>query len=218
MTKVQVDYLEKGEEKRVVSLKKGETLVYVLVGKGPGEKEVIIKLEGKRASAKILGLLISAEGETSIKTLQHHLAPDTSSDLLVRSALWGKARFNYQGLIRIEPKAQGANAYQRNDNLLLSDGAKAETRPELEILANEVRCTHGATTGRINEDLLFYLSSRGLTPEEAVHLIVKGFLQEVLDQIPQGKFPQGKIKEGLNRFLAQALKPLIKSINEARPR
>ncbi|PIS42342.1 MAG: hypothetical protein COT24_03925 [Candidatus Kerfeldbacteria bacterium CG08_land_8_20_14_0_20_40_16] len=187
MTKIIIDQLNRKKSKRTLSVGKSESLVYLLLGLQPGSKEVTINLNGKGATAEILGLFIGRQGTGQIKTIQRHLAPDTTSDLLIKSVLFDEASYNYHGMIRIDRSAPGANAYQRNDNLLLSEKALVNTRPELEILANDVRCTHGATTGRINEANLFYLTSKGIAKKEAERLIVEGFLQDVLERIPDQK-------------------------------
>lgn len=116
-------------------------------------------------------------------TVQLHTVGNTTSDLLFKVALDGQAYSAYSGLIRIEPGAQKANAYQRNENLVLSKQAHAETLPNLEIEANDVRCTHGATVAPVDTEQMFYLMSRGLAPRDAKRLIVEGFLQPVLDRI-----------------------------------
>lgn len=117
-------------------------------------------------------------------TVQLHTVGNTTSDLLFKVALDEQAYSAYSGLIRIEPGAQKANAYQRNENLVLSSTAHAETLPNLEIEANDVRCTHGATVAPVDAEQMFYLMSRGLPPRDAKRLIVEGFLQPVLDRIP----------------------------------
>ncbi|MCS6829065.1 MAG: Fe-S cluster assembly protein SufD [Armatimonadota bacterium] len=116
-------------------------------------------------------------------TVQMHTVGNTTSDLLFKVALDEQAYSAYSGLIRIEPGAQKANAYQRNENLVLSSTAHAETLPNLEIEANDVRCTHGATVAPVDVEQMFYLMSRGLAPRDAKRLIVEGFLQPVLDRI-----------------------------------
>jgi len=117
-------------------------------------------------------------------TVQMHTVGSTTSDLLFKVALDEQAYSAYSGLIRIDPGAQKANAYQRNENLVLSSSAHAETLPNLEIEANDVRCTHGATVAPVDIEQMFYLMSRGLAPRDAKRLIVEGFLQPVLDRIP----------------------------------
>jgi Fe-S cluster assembly protein SufD len=123
------------------------------------------------------------EQEFDQRTLQDHLKPDTTSDLLYKNALFDKARAIFSGLIKVEPGAHRTDAYQKVRNLLLSDEAEANSMPGLEILADDVRCTHGATAGEIEPDELFYLLSRGINEAGAKALIVRGFLNEVVDRL-----------------------------------
>ena len=117
--------------------------------------------------------------------MQDHVSPHTASDLLYKNALDDRARTTFGGLIRVEPHAHFTDAYQKVRNLLLSDDAEANSMPGLEILADNVRCTHGATSGQIDEDELFYLRTRGIPIKTAQHLIVTGFLNEVVRRLDQ---------------------------------
>jgi Fe-S cluster assembly protein SufD len=119
-----------------------------------------------------------------LHTLQKHLADHCTSDLLIKGCLKDRARSVYQGLIQVAEGAQRTDAYQANRNLLLSDKARADSIPGLEILANDVRCTHGATIGTVDEEQLHYLRTRGLPRAEAERLVVEGFFVPVLDRIP----------------------------------
>jgi Fe-S cluster assembly protein SufD len=119
----------------------------------------------------------------SYHTLQHHEAPHCTSDLLYKGALQDESRLVWRGMIRVDPAAQKTDAYQRDDNLMLSDGARADSIPGLEIEADDVRCTHGATAGRVDDSQIFYAQSRGLTRKEAIRMIVAGFFQQVFDRI-----------------------------------
>jgi Fe-S cluster assembly protein SufD len=115
--------------------------------------------------------------------LQDHVSPHTASDLLYKNALDDRARTIFGGLIRVEPHAHFTDAYQKVRNLLLSDDAEANSMPGLEILADNVRCTHGATSGQIEEDQLFYLRARGIPTKVAQRLLVTGFLDEVIQRL-----------------------------------
>jgi Fe-S cluster assembly protein SufD len=117
-------------------------------------------------------------------TQQNHFAPNTTSDLLFKGALKGSSRSVWQGMIYVAPGAQKTNGYQANRNLILSRNARADSIPGLEILANDVRCTHGATVGKIDADQVFYLRSRGIPYEEAERLIVEGFFDPIMQRIP----------------------------------
>ena len=140
--------------------------------------------EGGRSDLLAVGVA-TGEQEFDSRTLQDHVSPHTASDLLFKNALDDKARCTFGGLIRVEPHAHFTDAYQKVRNLLLSDDSEANSMPGLEILADNVRCTHGATSGQINEDEMFYLHSRGIPTKVAQRLIVSGFLSEVIQRLDQ---------------------------------
>jgi Fe-S cluster assembly protein SufD len=142
-------------------------------------------LAGPGAQAYVHGFMFGDERQHfHLHTLQRHLVDHTTSDLLIKGCLKDRARSVYQGLIQVSEGAQRTDAYQANRNLLLSDQARADSIPGLEILANDVRCTHGATIGHVDEEQMYYLTSRGLPRLEAQRLIVEGFFVPVLDRIP----------------------------------
>src|SRR4029079_3962545 len=115
-------------------------------------------------------------------TFQEHIAPNTTSDFAFKGVLNDESSAVWRGMIRVEPDAQRPNAYQENRNLLLSKSARADSIPGLEIMANDVRCTHGATLGQVDREQLFYLMARGLSRPEAERLIVRALFQDVLDR------------------------------------
>jgi Fe-S cluster assembly protein SufD len=119
-----------------------------------------------------------------LHTLQRHLSDHCTSDLLIKGCLKDHARSVYQGLIQVAEGAQRTDAYQANRNLVLSDTARADSIPGLEILANDVRCTHGATIGNVDAEQMYYLMARGLPRNDAQRLIVEGFFAPVIDRIP----------------------------------
>ena len=143
-----------------------------------------VGLVGEGARCQVNGVLFT-EGKQhlSYHTLQHHVAPHCTSDFLYKAALQDKSRTVWRGMIKVDTAAQRTDGYQRNDNLLLSERARADSIPGLEIEADDVRCTHGATTGRVDDEQLFYARCRGFTRQEAVRMIVTGFFQQVFDRI-----------------------------------
>ena len=148
--------------------------------------EGLSRLIGEGARSDMLAVSVATnEQEFDSRTLQDHVSPHTASDLLYKNALDDKARCTFGGLIRVEPHAHFTDAYQKVRNLLLSDDAEANSMPGLEILADNVRCTHGATSGQINEDEMFYLHSRGIPTKVAQRLVVAGFLNEVIQRLEQ---------------------------------
>jgi Fe-S cluster assembly protein SufD len=144
-----------------------------------------IDLDGDGAVGKMSGFYF-ADGEQHLDhdTQQNHNAPHTTSDLLFKGALRGTSRSVWQGMIYVAPGAQKTDGYQANRNLVLSRGARADSIPGLEILADDVRCTHGATVGQLDEEQIFYLLTRGLPRAEAEKVVVDGFFDPVLQRIP----------------------------------
>src|SRR5467141_4117665 len=148
--------------------------------------ESLSRLIGEGGRSDLLAVSVAdGEQEFDARTLQDHVSPHTASDLLYKNALDDRARCTFGGLIRVEPHAHFTDAYQKVRNLLLSDDSEANSMPGLEILADNVRCTHGATSGQINEDEMFYLHSRGIPTKVAQRLIVTGFLNEVIQRLDQ---------------------------------
>jgi Fe-S cluster assembly protein SufD len=158
------------------------------VAGGFGSKKGKIRIEndlaGQGGTSRVTGAYF-ADGAQHLDydTLQRHIAPNTTSDFAFKGALRDKARAVWRGMIRVEEDAQKTNAYQENRNLLLSPDAHADSIPGLEIEANDVRCTHGATVSQVDRDELFYCMARGLSRGEAERLIVRGFYQEIFDRI-----------------------------------
>ncbi len=163
-------------------------------------------LAGEGAESMMLGLYFP-HGDQRFEhwTVQDHVAPHTRSDLLYKGSMADTARSVYYGTIRVRPGAISTDAYQANRNLTLSSKAKADTMPQLEIENNDVRCTHGATVGQIDENHLFYLQSRGIGREEAKRLIVFGFFNEVLNRVRWS---------GMHERLADAIQGKMKMAEE----
>jgi Fe-S cluster assembly protein SufD len=146
--------------------------------------ESLSRLTGEGARSDLLAVAVAlGQQEFDARTLQDHACPHTTSDLLYKNALSDRARTTFGGLIRVEPHAHFTDAYQTVRNLLLSDDAEANSMPGLEILADNVKCSHGATSGQIDEEEMFYLLSRGIPPVVAKHLVVAGFLDEVIARL-----------------------------------
>ncbi len=154
------------------------------LGSAMAKSDMEANLLGEGIHAMISGFY-HGEGTQHLDhhTFQNHEKGNTISDLLYKGSLTGRARSVYMGLIKIHKEAQRSDAYQANRNLLLSSTARTDSIPSLEIEANDVRCTHGATMGQIDEEQLFYLRARGITRAEAVRLIVEGFYEPVFDRI-----------------------------------
>jgi Fe-S cluster assembly protein SufD len=153
-------------------------------GSKKGKVRIQNDLAGPGATSRVTGAYFSdGTQHLDYDTFQEHVAPSTTSDFAFKGALRDESTCVWRGMIRVERDAQKTNAYQENRNLLLSERAHADAIPGLEILANDVRCTHAATIGQVDREELFYLMSRGLSKAEAERLIVRGFFSEILDRI-----------------------------------
>ncbi len=165
--------------------------VTVSLGADAARAEVESRLEGPGSESEMLGLYFADEGQHFNQfTLQHHSTERGFSDVLFKGAVRDASQAVYSGLIVVDPHAQKTDAYQTNRNLLLDEDAEVVSIPQLEIAANDVKCSHGSTTGPVPEDQRFYLMSRGLRPEVAEHVLVTGFLYEVMSRVTLPKVAQ----------------------------
>ena len=159
----------------------------VALGGSVGRVDLNARLLGPGANSDMLGLYFGDDDQHfDFNTSQDHVAPNAHSDLLYKGALDGASRGVFRGIIRVHEGAQRTDAYQTNRNLILSEQAVATSLPNLEIGADDVRCSHGATVGQLDAEALFYLMSRGLGRRQAERLVVLGFLGEVLSKLPLG--------------------------------
>lgn len=173
----------------------------VALGASVSRVDLNARLLGPGANSDMLGLYFGdGDQHFDFNTSQDHTQPHTGSDLLYKGALDGDSRAVFRGIIRVLPGAQRTDAYQTNRNLLLSRGARADSLPNLEIEADDVKCSHGATVGELDSESKFYLMSRGLSRIQAERLVVMGFLGEVLS-----KLPLGGVVEKVNRVIEQKL-------------
>jgi Fe-S cluster assembly protein SufD len=161
-----------------------DTLV-VNLGGSVARVDLAASLEGPGARSDMLALYFGRDDQHfDHNTRQEHRVPHASSDLLYKGALTDRSRAVFRGLIKVYPKAQRTDAYQTNRNLILSPRAEAVSLPNLEIEADDVRCSHAATVGQLDAEELFYIMSRGISRADAERLVVFGFLGEVLDRLP----------------------------------
>ena len=165
------------------------------------------KLAGPGSEARVTGGYAGGAGQhLDYDTTQEHAAPNTTSDLAFRGVLGAGSTAVWRGMIKVDPGAQQTDAFQESRNLLLSTEAHADAIPGLEILANDVRCTHAAAVAQIDRDQLFYLTSRGLEPAEAKTLIVEGFLESLVERLAEGPVREqvsAALEERLAEILAQ---------------
>jgi Fe-S cluster assembly protein SufD len=168
-------------------LQRDSWLDWLVIGLGDGitKSNIDVALQGRGARTQMLGVLWgSGKAHTNYQTLQDHQAPNCTSDLLYKATLMDESVSVFSGKIRVEKDAQGTDSYQANRTVLLSDKTAAFPSPNLEIEANDVRCTHGASVGKVDAEQLFYLMSRGLSKDIATKMIVEGFFDEVLEREP----------------------------------
>jgi Fe-S cluster assembly protein SufD len=166
-----------------------------------------LDLAGTGSTGKMSGFYFSQhEQHLDYDTQQNHLAPHTTSDLLFKGALLDQSHSVWQGMIYVAKNAAKTDGYQANRNLVLSEGARADSIPGLEILTDDVRCTHGATVGKVDAEQLFYLESRGLSKEDAEMMIVEGFFDPIMQRIPfEG------VKKRFQLAINQKMKQVVKS-------
>lgn len=174
--------LNKTKENHVKIDKKGKYVAFFHNRSG----KLTFELAASGIELYIYGLFTGKKADQfNIETIQHHTAPGSLSDLLIKGVFDDESKFIYQGLIRLEKSAQQSHAYQKNQNLILSSDVFVDSRPFLEILANDVFCTHGSTTGKLNKDQIFYAISRGLSAKSAQDMLVQGFVDEIYDKVKE---------------------------------
>jgi Fe-S cluster assembly protein SufD len=190
----------------VVMLSRDASLLFAEVGLGAklGRLHLDVDFVGNGSTAKIYGAYFGEEEQTlDYRYFMNHIGMHTRSDMFLKGAVEDDALSVFTGMIRIEETGQKTEAFQTNRNLILSSGAAAQSVPNLEILANDVMCGHGSTVGPLDEDQRYYLMSRGLTPERADRLQVRGFFEEVVQQIPDEAI-SGWVRERINGKYVQA--------------
>jgi Fe-S cluster assembly protein SufD len=182
-------------------------LDWIALGFGAGNGRVAMdtQLAGKGADAKVTGAYAThGRQHLDYATTQEHAAPNTTSDLAFRGILDGRSNTVWSGMIKVDPGAQQIDAFQESRNLLLTKTAHADSIPGLEILANDVRCTHAAAIAQIDPEQLFYLRSRGLLPEQAKRLVIEGFLEATVE-----RFEPGFVREAIAGALERRLEAVL---------
>ena len=164
-----------------------------------------VKLAGEGAEANIYGAYVCGDDErVKISVDMHHDLPHCNSRQLFKGIAGGSSRVDFYGKIIVAQDAQRTEAYQENHNILLTDGAKVDTKPQLEIYADDVKCSHGATIGRLNEEEQFYMRSRGISLEDAKVLQMISFIAPVIEQVPESD------REAMKASFEDAVRTLIK--------
>lgn len=172
---IRIKEIQNGE-KRLIFDKPGDYNVFFENISG----NLIFDINSSGVNLNIYGVYIGKQTDHfKINTAQNHTEPSSTSNLLIKGVFADSSKFYYRGLIKIEKKAQKTHAYQKNQNLTLSSNCFIDSRPYLEILANDVFCTHGSTTGRLDPEQIFYAKARGLNEKQAEKLLVEGFINEI---------------------------------------
>ncbi|MFG0262187.1 MAG: SufD family Fe-S cluster assembly protein, partial [Novipirellula sp. JB048] len=173
-----------GHQKALVG--KDATLQWTIAAMGTALSKVnqSVDLVGPGANSQVNGVMFTQRRQhLAYHTMQYHRAPNCHSDFLYKAAQQDQSRTVWRGMIKVDPIAQKTDGYQRNDNLVLSESSRADSIPGLEIEADDVRCTHGSTTAKVDEEQIFYALCRGFTRKEATRMIVSGFFQQIFDRI-----------------------------------
>lgn len=194
-------HIAKGETLNRVFLQKGSAaeryefvieeggkaeITFVTLPEGDVSNEICIRFAGRNASCELKGLYITrGSSRASYSITMNHDCPDCYSNQLFKGLLYDASRADFYGLVKVPAYCIGTEAYQANHNLLLGDDARVSTLPQLEIYADDVKCSHGATVGRLNEEELFYMQSRGISREAARRLQQIAFAAEILDTVPE---------------------------------
>ncbi|MGI9667529.1 MAG: Fe-S cluster assembly protein SufD [Acidimicrobiia bacterium] len=184
------NYATRAMGRAIVKLDRDASLTLSEVGLGAhvGRLHLDVDFEGDGSTAKIFGAYFGEESQTlDYRYFMNHIGRNTRCDMFLKGAVEDDALSIFSGLIRIEETGRGTESFQTNKNLILSEGASAQSVPNLEILNNDVKCGHGSSVGPLDEDQKYYLMSRGLTPERADRLQVHGFFEEVISEIPDGR-------------------------------
>lgn len=188
MTGFKVYFIGRDSVPESISLGGGEKLTLILVAL-PGvsaDVRMRVDLDGEGAEFVLNGIgICPADEKVGVSVELHHNVPRCCSSQLFKSLVGGTARSDFYGRIVVAQDAQKTEAYQANHNLLLSEGARVNTKPQLEIYADDVKCSHGATVGKLNEDEQFYMRSRGISLEEARFLQMISFVSPVFDAVPE---------------------------------
>ncbi len=206
--------INKGEEKQIFILNQGDTemlisqqadsslTLFVLhLSCLSAKQKIIIRQEGEHCVTNIYGLAILKDKQEYLcDTLLEHLCPNGTSELLFKYLLFDESKGEFIGKLKVLENAQQIDASQTNRNIVLSEKAKMRTMPQLEIYADDVRCSHGATTGNIDEQAVFYMQQRGISKQLAQQLLLKAFAEEVINKLPDKK--QKELQEMVNSVLS----------------
>lgn len=184
------------KQKMVLNVKNSEE--YIIIGTKRVNLEIILNILNPEIDVNFYGLFICPENQIiNIKTLSNHLKGNSRSYVYIKAVLENHAQFYFEGLIRIVKRATLSDAYLKNDNLVLGEEVKVDSNPQLEIMQNDVKASHGVTIAPINDNEKYYLQSRGLDSYQAERLLIFGFINEILTKVPDAKL-KNKVYTAIN--------------------
>jgi len=184
--KILLDH-KSNKEPKVIEINNNEELQYVIIAKDDFIKNISFEIK-QNAKLEVLGIFLGDKNnKCEINMVQHHKSPNSNSTCTFKTILKNQSHFKFNGMIKIDKIATETNAYLTQNTLILSDEAKNTSVPSLEINADSVQASHSATTGKVSEEELFYLTSRGLSKQEAEDLIISGFISSVIEKITDKK-------------------------------
>lgn len=176
-------------------------IVSIAVGNGDVRSSFRTVLAGRRAESRHYGLFMAADGETKEMDVRvDHMVPDCRSEVLMKGVAAESGYGAFEGMVYVAPDAQHTEAYQQSRNLLIGDKARIQTSPQLEIYADDVKCSHGATVGQMDDDAIFYMRQRGLSEAEAKGLRLNGFVNDVVRFLGDGNVVECVMEQAARRF------------------
>lgn len=179
-------------------------IVSIAVGSGDVRSSFRTSLLGRRASSRHYGLFMAADGETKKMDVRvEHMVPDCRSEVTVKGVAAGTGYGEFSGMVYVAPDAQHTEAYQQSRNLLIGDKARVQTSPQLEIYADDVKCSHGATVGQMDDEAIFYMRQRGLSESEAKGLRLEGFVNDIVRLLGDEKTVECVMEQAASRFSVQ---------------
>ncbi len=182
--------------KRVLDIKSSQKVF--LIAEKSGEIDIEMRILAPDIEVDLYGIVsISSEEKVSIKTTSNHLAPSSTSRVHIKSVLMGNSSFNFDGIIKIANGSALSDAYLQNDNLMVGDGSTVNSLPKLEILADDVKASHGVTISSFDEEQLYYLLSRGIEQNKAEKILCNGFLNEIVQKVGKEELMNSKVLEFL---------------------
>ena len=193
------------DENVIVEINENEQIQYVILAVGNFNKDITFNIRGENAELEVIGICLLKNNEkTNLSTIQSHKEKRSNSTNLIKTILKDSSNFNFTGLIKIDKQAQQTNAFLTQNTLTLSDNTINHSVPSLEINADDVKASHAATTSFIDEESLYYLKSRGISQQESENLIIRGFIQTVIDKIEDKKIKKA-VEEKVEEYFVSTI-------------